>query len=58
MWFIVCQVLGIIFLLMTIAYGSGIKESDLVDEPEISGMALLSLIFLIGPWILVLAGIV
>lgn len=58
MWFIVCQVLGIIFLLMTIAYGSGIKESDLVDGPEISGMALLSLIFLIGPWILVLAGIV
>lgn len=58
MWFIVCQVLGIIFLLMTITYGSGIKESDLVDGPEISGMALLSLIFLIGPWILVLAGIV
>lgn len=58
MWFIVCQVLGIIFLLMTIAYGSGIKESDLVDGPEISGMALLSLIFLIGPWILILAGIV
>lgn len=58
MWFIVCQILGIILLLMTIAYGSGIKESDLVDGPEISGMALLSLIFLIGPWILVLAGIV
>ena len=58
-WFIICQLLGILFVILTIAYGSGIKESDLVDGPEISGMALLSIIFLVGPWIYVIyAGIV
>ena len=57
--FIICQLLGIVFLILTIVYGSGIKESDLVDGQEISGMALLSIIFLVGPWIYVIcAGIV
>ena len=51
--FIINELLGILFLVLAVAYGSGIKESDAVDGPEITGFALLGIIFLVGPWILV-----
>ncbi len=51
--FIISELLGLFFLGLSIVYGSGIKESDAIDGPEISGFALLGLILLIGPWILV-----
>lgn len=51
--FIISELLGILFLVLAVAYGSGIKESDAIDGPEISGFALLGIILLVGPWILV-----
>lgn len=53
--FILCELLGLIFIILSIAYGSGIKESDAVDGPEISGFFLLGLICLIGPWIFIMS---
>lgn len=57
-WFLLSEIIGIILIFKAILYGSGIKESDAIDGPEISGFAFFGLGFLVLPWIAYFAGIV
>ena len=57
-WFLLSELIGIILIFNAILYGSGIKESDIIDGPEISAFVLFGLVFLAFPWIVCFAGIV
>lgn len=57
-WFLLSELIGIILIFNAILYGSGIKESDTIDGPEISAFAFFGLVFLILPWIACFAGVV
>lgn len=57
-WFLLSELIGLILIFNAVLYGSGIKESDTIDGPEISAFVFFGLVFLALPWIVYFAGVV